>query len=95
MELLPGYSAEETGWWVDQWLAALPTEGLSAGPLEHWARVLGRLAGMEPRAVEIDASPLVAMIKPTALRPPTAHGLLGLKGPRFTACPRPSNCSAL
>ena len=30
MELLPGFSCEETGWWVDQWLAALRAEGLSA-----------------------------------------------------------------
>lgn len=60
MELLPGSACDETGWWVDQWLAALRARGLSAGQLEHRARVLGRLAG---RAAEVDGNPVVAAFR--------------------------------
>lgn len=63
MELLPGYSCEDTGRWVDRWLAALRTEGLSPGQLEHRARVLGRLAGMETQRAAMEGNPLVAALR--------------------------------
>ena len=63
MELLPGFSCEETGWWVDQWLAALRDDGLSAGRLEHLARVLGRMAGMDATAAKVDENPVVAALR--------------------------------
>ncbi len=65
MELLPGFSCEETGWWVDQWLAALRAEGLSAGQLEHRARLLGRLArtGSGAAKAKADESPAVAALR--------------------------------
>lgn len=45
---------------MDQWLAALRADGLSARQLEHRARVLGRLAGMEPGTAGVSESPVVA-----------------------------------
>ena len=63
MALLPGFSCEETGWWVDQWLAALRAEGLSAGQLEHRARVLGRLAGTGSGTAKVDESLVVAALR--------------------------------
>ena len=60
MELFPGSACDETGWWVDQWLAALGADGLSEGQLEHRARMLGRLAGT---TAEVDGNPVLAAFR--------------------------------